>query len=261
MKPLFRISSDLFEDLHGTVFFEFLVAFLPMWVFFLGAVQLALIARADLMVKHAADSAARSAAVVLPDDPSEYGGEPTMSLARKPFATDDVVTAMRRLSASIRDPAYSTGIALSGTTLANVGRSRLNTIRLAAYVPLAPLAPQHLGPDRRPSIRKAIGDERVLLNAFVYEPFALSVTFPGLVDDIASGPEITVRVTYAYRCTVPVARALLCRSFDELDSKGDYDRALFPILSRFAGGRFRQLQHETTLMIHDAPYRYRPRGS
>ncbi|MGD8825034.1 MAG: hypothetical protein PVI24_08655, partial [Myxococcales bacterium] len=80
MKPLRTITSwtspALAEDCSGVVFTEFLVAFVPLWIFFLCLVQLAWVARADLIVKHAADSAARSAAVVLPDDPDEYGGEP-----------------------------------------------------------------------------------------------------------------------------------------------------------------------------------------
>jgi len=56
-----------FADRRGVVFVEFLIAFVPMWTFFLCVVQLALIAHADLIVKHAADSAARSAVVVLPE--------------------------------------------------------------------------------------------------------------------------------------------------------------------------------------------------
>lgn len=259
MKAVPPAATELVEDRRGAVFLEFLIAFLPLWVFFLCVVQLALIARASLMVKNAADSAARSAAVVLPDDPNEYAGEPEMSLARQPFAEDDVFAAMHRLASSDSDE--SALASLSAKPLANVGRSRLNTIRLAAYVPLAPLAPHGLGFGPRPSIRDAIGDERVLLTALHHQPFALAVTFPGSVGDVASGPEITVRVTYAYQCTVPVARRLLCRSFDELESRGDYERALLPILSRFSGARFYELKREATLLIQDAPYGYRTRGS
>jgi len=72
----------LVQDRRGVVFLEFLVAFVPVWTFFLCVVQLAFITHANLMVKHAADAAARSAVVVLPDDPNEYGGEPKMSVGR-----------------------------------------------------------------------------------------------------------------------------------------------------------------------------------
>ena len=70
---------SLVADENGAVYLEFLIAFVPIWTFSLCVLQLALIARADLLVRHAAEAAARSASVVLPDDPNEYGGEPTMS--------------------------------------------------------------------------------------------------------------------------------------------------------------------------------------
>jgi hypothetical protein len=220
------------------------------------------VARADLIVKHAADSAARSAAVVLPDDPDEYGGEPTMSLERHPIPSESLTNALGQLlSTTTNSPFDSVGSALSSAPFVNAGRSRLNTIRLAAYVVLMPLAPRRIGPGSRPSLRNSIGDERGLLNALVHFPFAASITFPGLDGSVASGGEITVRVTYAYRCDVPLARRLMCRAFEDLPSRSDYEQALLPVLGRFAGGYFRELRHETTLMVHDAPYRYRPRGS
>ena len=160
-----------------------------------------------------------------------------------------------------RPNAESVLTAFSEDTLLNLGRSRLNTIRLAAHIPLMPLAPINVGRDSQPSIGKAIGSERKLLSALYYQPFALAVTFPGLEGGLVSGSEITVRVTYAYQCTVPLARRILCRGFADIDGKEDLGEAFFPVAQSFVGGRFRGLQHETTLMIHDAPYEYRPRGS
>jgi hypothetical protein len=151
--------------------------------------------------------------------------------------------------------------AFSERTFSNLGRSRLNTIRLAAHVPLMALAPVDVGRDAQPSIAKSIGSERKLLNALYYQPFALAVTFPGLEGGAAVGPEITVRVTYAYQCTVPLARQILCAAFDELEAQSEFANAFFPLPQAFVGGRFRTLQHETTLMIHDAPYAYRPEGA
>ena len=124
-----------------------------------------------------------------------------------------------------------------------------------------PLAPVHVGWDTDPSLAEAVGGKRRLLSAVYYQPFALAVTFPGLQGDVAKGPEITVRVTYAYQCAVPLARRILCRSFDDLEEKEDLGGALFPLAQAFIGGRFRGLRQEATLMIHDAPYEYRPRGS
>jgi hypothetical protein len=60
----------------GAVFVEFLICFLPLYVFFLCLIQLAVLFAVRLLVDHAALSAARAAAVVAADDPSRYGGEP-----------------------------------------------------------------------------------------------------------------------------------------------------------------------------------------
>ena len=255
-------SEALFVDRRGTVFLEFLVVFVPLWTFFLSLVQLALISHANLIVKHAADAAARSAVVVLPDDPNEYGGEPKMTVERGRVTSGDLSRALERVSSALEDSSTrSVAAAFSERTFANLGRSRLNTIRLAAHIPLMPLAPINVGYDSSPSIGKSVGGPRKLASSFYYQPFAVAVTFPGLSGDQVTEPEITVRVTYAYQCTVPIARNLLCTGFGRLGSIDDFDQAFFPLAQTFVGGRFKRLRHETTLLIHDAPYEYRPRGS
>ncbi len=263
MTTLISAPLSLLADKRGVVFLELLIAFIPMWTFFLCVLQLAFIAHANLMVKHSADSAARSAVVVLPDDPNEYGGEPEMSVDRNPVALSDLQRALGQVASAMGEPPDPKAVltAFSEDKLLNLGRSRLNTIRLAAHIPLMPLAPTNVGRDASPSIGKAIGSERKLLSALYYQPFALAVTFPGLEDDLATGSEITVRVTYAYQCTVPLARRILCRAFADIHGKEDLGEAFFPPAQGFVGGRFRGLQHQTTLMIHDASYEYRPRGS
>jgi hypothetical protein len=60
----------------GAVYVEFLIAFLPVFFFFLSLVQLMFVQTANLIVKHAAVKAARAAVVVLHDDPKFYGGVP-----------------------------------------------------------------------------------------------------------------------------------------------------------------------------------------
>lgn len=60
----------------GAVYVEFLIAFLPVFFFFLSLVQLIFIQTANLITKHAASKAVRAAAVVLPDDPKYYGNTP-----------------------------------------------------------------------------------------------------------------------------------------------------------------------------------------
>jgi len=61
------------RDRRGAVYVEFLIVFLPLFVFFMSLVQLAFVVTANLVTKHAAVTAARAAIVVLPDDPSYYG--------------------------------------------------------------------------------------------------------------------------------------------------------------------------------------------
>lgn len=249
----------LVSDQSGIVFVEFLIAFVPLWVFFLCVIQVAFTAQADLVVKHSADSAARSAVVVLPDDPSEYGGEPQRSLHRNPVTASDIGRVLERVSSTLASSSSSQVMttALSDQILLNLGKSRLNTIRLAAHVPVMSLAPVNVGHDSQPSIAKTVGAKRKLLTAFYYQPFALAVTFPGLRTNVANGPEITVRVTYAYQCTIPLARKLLCQSFRDLDFEEELGKAFFPLAQTIVGGRFRGIQREATLMIHDAPYEYR----
>ena len=53
---------------EGAVMVEFLAAFLPIFAFFLGLVQLVFIQTASLIVNHAAHVAVRAAVVVIPDD-------------------------------------------------------------------------------------------------------------------------------------------------------------------------------------------------
>lgn len=61
---------------RGAVYVEFLIAFLPIFIFFESLVQLAGLYAAQLVVAHAAETAARAAIVVLPDDPKFYDDVP-----------------------------------------------------------------------------------------------------------------------------------------------------------------------------------------
>ncbi|HET9955596.1 MAG TPA: TadE/TadG family type IV pilus assembly protein [Polyangiaceae bacterium] len=67
-------------DDTGAVFVEFLLAFMPVYVFFLCVIQLGLLFAVRLGVEHAAANAARAAAVVIGDDPKRYAGEAAHSL-------------------------------------------------------------------------------------------------------------------------------------------------------------------------------------
>jgi hypothetical protein len=73
MTPRF---GPLTSDARGVVLVEFLIALLPVLLLFLSVLQLAVLGAAKLVVQHAAVAGARSACVVLDDDPARYADEP-----------------------------------------------------------------------------------------------------------------------------------------------------------------------------------------
>jgi hypothetical protein len=65
----------------GAVYVEFLIAFLPVFFFFLSLLQLIFLQTASLITHHAAANAVRAAVVVLPDDPKHYNNVPVGSFS------------------------------------------------------------------------------------------------------------------------------------------------------------------------------------
>jgi Flp pilus assembly protein TadG len=63
------------RDQRGVVYVETLIAFLPVFLFFLGTLQIADLSAAHIIVRHAATVAARAAVVVMPDDGRHYNDE------------------------------------------------------------------------------------------------------------------------------------------------------------------------------------------
>jgi len=92
--PIGRVLGDR----RGAVFVEFLIAFLPVYTFFLCLIQLALLFAVRLVAEHAAVDAARAAAVVIGDDPRRYNGEKINRLTVKGSARYDVVRNAALLS-------------------------------------------------------------------------------------------------------------------------------------------------------------------
>lgn len=222
----------------GAVYLEFLIAFPPLWIFGLCIFQLILLARADLIVRHAAESAARSAAVVLPDDPARYGGEPKMSVSREPEVEPEPLALPS--SDSFGDGALSVVL----TAISIDGLSRRETIAAAAQASLLPLGGTPRVRARRPTLESALGPSRIA-SVLGSSPAVFELDFSETNDERVQGPEVTVRVTYAFPCRVPIARHIIC----ELDSGG-----------KGSGVRVWLFDHSTTLLVHDAPYSYRTLG-
>ena len=70
---------------RGAVYVEAILCLIPLLALFFGVVQLALVAQARLVVRHAAAQGARAAVVLLEDDPSCLGNAPRGEHALHPL--------------------------------------------------------------------------------------------------------------------------------------------------------------------------------
>jgi len=84
----------IWGDRRGAIFVEFLIAFLPVQVFFLCLVQLAILFSVRLLTEHAAVNGARAAAVVIGDDRARYNNEPENRLPERGKRREDVRDAV-----------------------------------------------------------------------------------------------------------------------------------------------------------------------
>lgn len=213
---------DLRSDERGAVYVEFLIAFLPLFLMFLAICQLALIATAEAVVRHAAYSAARTAVVVLEDAPSKFDGTVRGSLsAGRSKGHQGAEAVLSKLGVS-----KITVTQNSLDKLRPQQGARMLPIKTAAYLPLLPVAPNEgtgqLGTD---SIANAIASttERQLGFALQYTKAATAVTLHDrpeneslAVEPVAAKSPISARVTYLFHCTVPIVRAMLCRGLGSM---------------------------------------------
>ncbi|MBX3250769.1 MAG: pilus assembly protein [Myxococcales bacterium] len=273
----------LSTDTRAAVYVEFLVVFMPVFTLWLGMTQIGLMYAGDVIVQHAADAAARSAIVVLPDDPARYGGpdESPKHQINWSSADDD--------SGGGGDPSGIGG--LLGVEFSNIlpatGDKRLNVIRMAAYKPLLAIAPtpsQTFQPT--PNVRAAIGSApQRFVTGLAYNLAAVAVTFPTapLAEDAqiegvqsfpytrGGGQRLTARVTYLFNCAVPFAAQIMCDTPAGLPSQStqgyrELGGAMYPIFSEGGGiigmltgllrSRFHIMRREATLLYQGADYLY-----
>jgi hypothetical protein len=148
--------TALARDRRGSTYVEFLVVVVPFCLFVVCVLQTALLEFADLVVERSANAAARSAVVVLDDDPRFYRGEPRNSVARGSAR-----------EASIRRGAANSLAALPGTEAHHAEQLEVGF-------------PSQPGSDQ---LRSS------------FDPAEL----------------VTVRVSYRYHCSIPLARRIMCR--------------------------------------------------
>jgi hypothetical protein len=264
---------------RGTVMVETVIAFVPLFTLFLGIVQYTFLAAAQLVVRHAAVAGVRSASVVLDDDPARYGGAHELSIAEGEArdATHDLAAVARIALTAVPDaPELAGSVA---TDAAQYG-ARMGPIRNAVYAKLAAIVPARafasLAGDHGVSVLDGIGVAPALrlIQAARYLPVATAITFPRdpgdaeLFDDkVEPTGLLTVRVTHAATCTVPLVSAIMCRTLESLVSSeqaGELQHA--PAAAHqhnesFARVRAIVLQGEASMPLQRAPYQYASQGS
>jgi hypothetical protein len=244
------MAARLCRDRRGVVMAEFVIALLPILLLFLGFTQYCFLAMARLSVRHAAALAARAAVVVIeeadadgggaPGAPGsiygsssagavEFGGGPSSGPAAISAAQYDV-SALSGGGSRDKSGAQNLQDLLGGGERSS---SRIKQIRSAAFWPLLSISPD-LTQDGiqvtgqlpgeavdRHKLKQAIGesDYRRIMGSLMYAMGAVALTFPrepggsefAQAFDDPHAP-LTVRVSYLFRCQVPVVSLVMCSS-------------------------------------------------
>lgn len=212
---------------------EFLAVIGPFLVLFFGLTQIGLSYGAHLMVSCAASKAARAAIAILPDDfeGADYAGDPLNQIG-------------------------GGGDGLEAYRSAPEG-GRLAAIRNAARLVLSPISAS-LSPHGSSSMADALrgpGIASILADLSGLKGGGTAVTFPdgsgGYRTSFDPTGMVTAKVTFLYKCSVPIADVLLCKRFDdlpprvqaELGSSGDS----IPTLARSLGWRVIGMEAERTM--------------
>lgn len=261
------------DDERGAVYVEFLIAFFPLFLLFLALCQLALVAAAEVVVRHAAYAAVRSAIVVL-EDPPEYfdnaaPGDLSGGRAYPVKDWDKVVAKLGIRKTSVTT--YQAQVAqIAGQFMPQHG-ARMVPIRTAAYLPLIALAPNEdqsrPGNDSVASSLASTSDSQISF-ALEFTKAATTVSIHDSADSdelalepIGAKSSVTVRVAYAFHCTVPVVRGLMCSSIGRLPLTGVERQLAISQLQPLIGpsAKFKLLSASATLPNQGADYY--PRGA
>jgi hypothetical protein len=226
-----------YESESGAAYTEFLVCFMPMFLMITCLIQMALMNVAHLIVQHSAVLAARAAIVVLPDNPKCYSDNPANQLATGSTGGENFLEEFLG-SLGSRTPIPDLGDFGRGLGGGDPTRDpnapgsdprqvyfqtneRYMAIHNAASVPLMALSPTPLVLRKRDSnIGRALGAGSVTAilarvgTSLVYNRAALAVTFINggqYVNQYGPQDMVTARVTYAFNCGVPLARAVMCK--------------------------------------------------
>ena len=223
--------SSLLRDDRGVVYVEFLLAFPPLFLLFMAICQLSLAATAKLVVQHAATRAARSAIVVLEEDPERFGGTLRGQLSQggeqPKQGFSDLLAGLGLADALPLESRnfIERAVDAVGNAVVPQQGARMRPIRNAAYLPLISLAPRSFDATDDRSLASGLRSDFAsqLIDSLLYTRAASVVTInqgPGsaalVAEPVGRDAPVTVRVTYFYRCSVPIVRSLVCRSLSRL---------------------------------------------
>jgi hypothetical protein len=232
-----RAEPTTLHDERGGIYVEFVIAFIPFFILFLGFCQLTLVTAAYLTVSHAATAAVRSAIVVLDDTADIYAGAPRGVLSGRAQSQPARASLLGWLGTNVVSP-FTTND--ENSRVARFRKhsqqgARMAPIRLAAEVPLMAIAPsQSTASQSVASLERnlVMGAEGQLGFASAYTAVATAVTIHSSDSSEELAPEpitatapITVRVSYLYYCGVPVVRSLMCSSLATLLTQPPPERA------------------------------------
>lgn len=216
-------GKQLGKDTRGAVYVEFLLVFIPIFTIFLGLVQASLMYAANLVVTHAANTAARAAAVVLDDDPANYSDDERGTVS----SGDSGTSAMDQVGTFLEWAGLGGSSGGGGGGGSSSGNARMGAIRSAASLPLIAVSPSMESLLGNPTVYKAIGGsgaDRALTGAAIYNRTAVAVSFPSgprgtsYESEFGKNDDVTVRVTYMFHCAVPLVNRFMCDDVGSLRS-------------------------------------------
>lgn len=257
------------SDERGVVYVEFLIAFFPLFLLFLALCQLALVGAAEAVVRHSAYAAARSAIVVLEDDPKKFDradrGSLSQGKATRMLNIERVTSKLGIDRVSLRKSNSSIDGSVVDSIISQHG-ARMVPIQTAAYLPLLSIAPNEknvLEPTDSVSGALIGSSNRQLGFAVQYTRAAAIVTVHDsednqalAIDPIQQNAPVTTRVTYLFHCTIPMVRAIMCRSLKSIAADGFIAMALAYKSEGYvrADARFKLLTATATLPNQGAGY-------
>jgi hypothetical protein len=228
-----RLRSNRYS---GVIYVEVLVAIIPVLVFFFGLLQLALLYTSRLVVRHAAQRAVRSAVVVLEDDPKRFDDAGQGEISYHEANSSSGGSTQEFLQGVGDLLGVELPISDVQRMLSSEAGPRLAAIQRAAYMPLSTLAPspaallETFGLDSSGLGAADSNLAQFLVGLLLYNRAAAMVTLRKPDGSVATcvGPteDVTVRVTYLYFCTMPIAASIMCDSLMELSGLDQLDDAV-----------------------------------